>query len=166
MNIKVFRSLKFVSFLCVGILLATRAFAKPNCEEDMDCFIQAAKSCEPTMVMFSASSERFGLLHAVTSELRIKGMKQDLCQYQSEVVSSDVKLTKEMREHVKAQGVPDSEIEAEEKRSKEHARKLIGAGMACEFETEKLVTMLTNIKEGRGNEPDRADCRFIPSKLM
>lgn len=124
-------------------------------ENDYDCFITAAKTCEPASVMISQTVD-LGVTTIIGSDLyEIKGRDAKGCRLYRKVLVWEMKDNPEFIEKMKSKGLELPERDEEiSKMNEKRMKDAIGTDGICSFATERLAKLFEDWKDGSFSSED------------
>ncbi|MFC1682002.1 hypothetical protein ACFL0X_00075 [Nanoarchaeota archaeon] len=118
-------------------------------ENDLDCFIDAAETCEKTILTYSLTLDILGWVQDTTNEYTILGDVGGDCILYFELTDVSGEYSEEARQNFKSQeGMTDEEIDEQEDSMNQALQTVIGTEQACRFTTSKLVSNFEDFQEG------------------
>ena len=118
-----------------------------GCGTDIDCFINASKTCEPENVTYTRTNEFLEKVFDAPTYFEIKGSDGEGCILYMEAGKVTVTFSEEAKESMRNRGMSDEEIVEEEKEETEKMSEYTGQYGTCVFETGKLSEFLEEVKE-------------------
>lgn len=127
-------------------------------DNDISCFIAAAKTCSPASVEWTATINFLDIFDQTTrSHLAIRGLNSSgKCSFSERVDNVNLAITSTTEQQAKAQGATDAQIQQQLQASNAQAKQSIGITTSCAFTTGYLVQMLTNWQKGNLSSSDLA----------
>ncbi|MFA6586011.1 MAG: hypothetical protein WCS86_02525 [Candidatus Paceibacterota bacterium] len=126
-----------------------------NCpNDDLSCFIDAAKNCSRATVVWNASMTMAGKQNA-RLKLDLNGFDSSgKCAFSNLIEDVSINFTPEMKLEAKNSGMTDAAIEQTIKTTNELIKPIIGTVIKCSFSTSELIQKLTNWSVGTLNSDD------------
>ncbi len=121
-----------------------------DCEEDMDCFIEASEDCTPAKLSSTSTIELFGMVMVTSGFSEIKGEEEGKCVYYMRTENYEMHFSDEMVQQMLATGVTQEEIQQqEEETNEEYLEPFEGKDGICKFnKNSDLTNILIKAKEG------------------
>ncbi|MFH1290425.1 MAG: hypothetical protein ABIH92_03385 [Nanoarchaeota archaeon] len=115
-----------------------------DCENDLQCFVEAAQQCVISEVTDIYEFELFGIEEIAITYYELLGDSDD-CGIYMRIESIDIRFSEGLRQMMLDAGVPEEEIEQAEQESNEMADELEGRDGTCVFGRDDLVSAITSI---------------------
>ncbi|MBS3077596.1 hypothetical protein J4233_04970 [Candidatus Pacearchaeota archaeon] len=147
----------------------TQSSTIKDCETDMACFIDAAKSCQKSKALFTGTVNLFGIEQTTSSYYELKGIQSDKCLFYIRTEDVELQFSEELIQQMQTSGASQTEINQQLQESQNLANQLKGRDGTCNIETQRLVTLLTGWQQGDFSTEDLegVDCsgRYFESEL-
>lgn len=152
----------------IGLLLIATACNMPalsgikDCGEDMECFVEAGKNCDPAKLLFPLELEMMGVKITTTTYQEIVGMEEDLCAFKIRTESITVDFTQEAIDQMLAMGLSQEDIDAQIEMTQEQVGQE-GLNQICRVEPERLATVMEQWGSGSFSTEDweGMDCEEV-----
>ncbi len=119
-----------------------------TCDEDVPCLIQASQACQPAEGTYTLQSEVMGAISQIVLQFTIQGpTSQGKCAFEVTPLSVSLEYTDAIRQQLQAQGLSDTEIEAQRQAMEKAARESAPAG-TCVGDGADLAALLQRWEEG------------------
>ncbi|MEM0473554.1 MAG: hypothetical protein QXF88_02435 [Candidatus Aenigmatarchaeota archaeon] len=139
-------------------------FIKPNkiidCQNDMQCFIQASKNCKPSNVTHDSTIGFFGILITTKSYYEIKGLENNKCVFYIRNEKINVNFSDELVQQILDSGETQEKIDQELENYNSQYDAIEGRDGTCKFNSNDLAEMLTRWKDGKYSLG--ASCKLTP----
>ena len=132
----------------------TKSSTIKECGSNMNCFIDSARNCQKAKIMSTTNIDLFGIEQTTSSYYELKGMQSGKCLFYLRTESVDLELSDELIQQMKSDGASQAEIDRQLQDSQNLAEQLEGRDGTCKIETQKLVTLLTDWKQGKFSTED------------
>jgi len=118
-----------------------------DCQQDMDCFIQAAQECLESNVAFVFPLDFMGVLITTTSALTIEGMEMEECVFHILTDDVEISYSDDGVQQMKDSGMSEADIEAQRLQMQDGNLEA-GYDDTCRGRADDLVTLLLNWQMG------------------
>ncbi|MFA6437194.1 MAG: hypothetical protein WC242_03450 [Candidatus Paceibacterota bacterium] len=106
-----------------------------DCQQDLQCLIQASINCRPAKVIYTTTTDVFGIKHTNTSFFEIKGSETDKCNFYLRTEKIDLTFPASVSQEIVNQ-------------QKILYQKLEGQDGTCKFKASDLTDVLTRWSKG------------------
>lgn len=132
---------------------------------DLSCFIAAARTCSPASVEWSSTLDLFGaFIQTTKSNLVLGGMVSEKCSFSNRVDGVSLAIPSTTIAQAEAQGITAAQIQEQLQQSDAQAQQSVGMTTKCTFTTSYLTQMLTNWSEGNLSSNDlKGDLPGVPA---
>jgi hypothetical protein len=121
-----------------------------DCENDMDCLIEASKTCDPAQMRLVTYFRFMGVNQTTTNYFEIKGEESGKCVFYNQIEKIQLDYPEEM---------PEDSLRS----SKSAVSSLEGKDQTCYFDKDRLTTVLQNWKQGKYSSKDWMDANCTGS---
>ncbi len=125
-----------------------------DCQNDIDCLINASKDCSPAQAILNTTFNLFGLIQTTTSFLKIGGWEGDYCLLFVSYEDFDVRFDSQIIQQMQAANISEEEIEQAELEATQEVGMFKGANGTCHFAPEDLTNLLILWKAGNFSTDD------------
>lgn len=119
-----------------------------DCNEDWQCFINAAENCTKANMTWEFSLDLEGLISQAKTLMELKGYEQGQCLYYQRTLDASIEYGEEMIELFYLVNLTDEEIMEMEQEANAEARKVIGIENTCLLFPETLWAMFQRWEKG------------------
>lgn len=127
-------------------VVATAYPTSINCWSDLDCFMQAAATCDAARLTWQTTLDFFGISSVPTTLLELKGLQSDQCRLYVKVEHVDVRFSDWLVQQMLADGASYEEIAQAEWEADQQATLYEGLDGTCTFSVDALTAMLLRWK--------------------
>lgn len=113
-----------------------------------DCFLNAAKSCNPVKVIVESEVDMFGMIMSAKTLKEIKGMENKKCIFYDKYLNNTVSFSEEFVQMGIENGATQEEIDQQLIISNQDAQKVIGKESFCKYTIEDLIQKLQDEMKG------------------
>ena len=159
------RTLSLITF--IGLLLIATACNMPSasgikdCGEDIECFVEAGKNCDPAKLLFPIEFEMMGVKITTTTYQEILGMEEDLCAFKMRTEGVSVEFSEEAIQGMLDMGLTQEEIDEQIEMAQEQASQGT-LNQICRAEPEQLVYLMEKTAEMTFSLEDWEDVECEP----
>lgn len=119
-----------------------------DCGFNFDCIIGAARTCERARARLSGTVNLFGLVQTGTTLYETRGYIGELCILYLKVERAESRYSDELVQQLLNTGQSLEQIRQQEQQVKQASAATVGKDGTCQFEVERLVSLLRKWKSG------------------
>jgi cytochrome c oxidase assembly protein Cox11 len=139
--------------LTAALLLtfAAAPASKKDCRTDLNCFIKAAKTCQPAQVRNTTTVDLMGMEQKTTTHYQIDGASGLKCKLVQTIEKMESRMGGKALKAFKAENpqLSDREIRKGEEDQNKAMQAHTGKPVECLFSNKALVDVLTHTRDGQ-----------------
>jgi hypothetical protein len=145
MNKRIVTLVSLIALLLIASACSGGSSTK-DCGEDMDCFVEASRNCDPAKMLFPLEFEMMGINITTTTYQEIIGMEDGLCVFKMRTEDVSVEFSDEAVQSMLDMGLTQEQVDEQIQMSKDQASEQ-GLNQICRVEPETLAAAMEQADE-------------------
>lgn len=126
-----------------------------DCKNDLSCFINASRNCNPAKLTLTTGLDLGGIKASSITYQEIKGPQAGGCSFYIKYLDASISYSPEMKNELVKQGSTLAEVNAQEQEAQKQQKIVIGRNGTCLYKNNAdLTQMLTNWQKGSYSSED------------
>ena len=123
------------------------------CEEDLDCFLEAAADCRKADLSYLNTLEMMGMVITTRTDLSLLGEVDDLCEFEVKTADVEVEMSDQARDEMLESGQTEEQIETQLEAVRDQ-QLAAGFDEICRGDEGDLIAMLERWSQGSFSTED------------